>query len=81
MKSFAIVGFLSAMMVAVASNAMAGQQVTAAEQDNALNWSVARDVGSAYASARIPNEVRADTIRTNSGLPESAIDFQALGSN
>jgi len=80
MKNFAIVGFLSAMMVAAASSAMAGQQTTAAEKDNALNWSAAHDFGGAYASTRVPSQARVE-VRTNSNLPESTIDFQAQGSN
>ena len=75
MKKFAIAGFMTAMMVAMASNAMArDQQATGPELDNQLNWQVQRDFGGARASARVPSHVRA-----NSSADRQAIDFQATG--
>jgi hypothetical protein len=76
MKKFAIAGFVSAMMVAMASNAMArDQQATGEELDNQLNWQMSRDFGGAHASARVPGHVR-----TNRGANQERIDFQATGS-
>ena len=76
MKKYAIAAFLSAMMVAVASNAMArDQQATGEELDNQLNWQMSRDFGGAHASARVPGHVRA-----NRAAEQQGIDFQAVGS-
>ena len=70
MKKYVIAGFVSAMMVAVASNAMAGQQTTAAALDNQLNWQMSRDFGGAHASARV---------RTDRAGEQQGADFQAVG--
>jgi hypothetical protein len=75
MKKFAIAGFMTAMMVAMASNAMArDQQATGPELDNQLNWQMQGDFGGARASAHVPSR-----IRTNPSADQQAIDFQATG--
>ena len=64
-----LTAFLTATVLAVGiTGAMAGdRQATGPERDNQLNWKVARDAG-AYASAHV-----------SGGIPQSSIDFQAVG--
>jgi hypothetical protein len=64
-----LTAFLTATVLAVGmTSAMArDQQATGAELDNQLNWSMARTAG-AHASAQVPG-----------GIPQSSIDFQAVG--
>jgi hypothetical protein len=74
MKKLAIAGVLTATMVAFASNAMAfDRQATGPELDNQLNWQMSRDFGGAYASARVPGPVKANSAE------QQAVDFQAVG--
>ena len=75
MKKYVIAGFVSAMMVAMASNAMArDQQATGEELDNQLNWQMSQDFGRAHASART-----ARPARTNAAAEQQGVDFQAVG--
>ena len=64
-----LTAFLTATVLAVGvTSAMArDQQATGAELDNQANWQAARDAG-AHASARV-----------SGGIPNSTIDFQAVG--
>ena len=67
MKTLTALLTATVLTVGITSAMARDQQATGAELDNQLNWKVARDAG-AYASAHV-----------SGGIPNSTIDFQAVG--